>query len=148
MKRTNKEEPRKLDDWEWDTLVAAWRYYEHRSSITAFLFPAEIVSRYWGGNWDTEDRYRIARQFSEIDHGRRGVEDWKKDEDGASWRKFYAFCRRYCIGFYTLQVQTDEGPKPVKAFYCDGRWYPVGEYVANPFAEFYINPGKIVEDTK
>ena len=26
---------KKLSDWDWTTLVASWRYYEHRNKFTA-----------------------------------------------------------------------------------------------------------------
>ena len=32
MKKKNKKKI--LTDWDWTTLVAAWRYYEHRNTIT------------------------------------------------------------------------------------------------------------------
>ena len=31
-----------LDDWEWTTLVAAWRYFEHRMTIASASFPEDI----------------------------------------------------------------------------------------------------------
>lgn len=149
MKRTNKEDPRKLDDWEWDTLVGAWRYYEHRSSITACMFPAEIVSRYWGGNWNKEDRHKIAYQFAFVDHQLRGMDGWEYNEDCLPWMKFLAFCKAYCIGFPTIRVRSDNGStRMLEAFFCDDRWYSVDEYIAKPHIEIYINPDRIVEDAK
>ena len=35
-----------LDDWEWTTLVAAWRYFEHRMTIASASFPEDVVRRY------------------------------------------------------------------------------------------------------
>ena len=36
-----------LTDWDWTTLVAAWRYYEHGHTITSAMFPHEIVTRFF-----------------------------------------------------------------------------------------------------
>ena len=33
-----------LDDWEWTTLVAAWRYFEHRMTIASASFPEDVES--------------------------------------------------------------------------------------------------------
>ena len=38
-----------LTDWDWTTLVAAWRYYEHGHTITSAMFPHEIVTRFFTG---------------------------------------------------------------------------------------------------
>ena len=58
MKKKNKKKI--LSDWDWMTLVAAWRYYEHRNTIT---FPHEIVTRFFTGEYDEKSCIRIARQF-------------------------------------------------------------------------------------
>lgn len=51
---------KKLSDWDWTTLVAAWRYYEHGHSITSAMFPHEIVKRFFTGDYDDESCKRIA----------------------------------------------------------------------------------------
>ena len=61
MKKKNKKKI--LSDWDWMTLVAAWRYYEHRNTITAAMFPHEIVTRFFTGEYDEKSCIRIARQF-------------------------------------------------------------------------------------
>ena len=58
----------KLTDWDWMTLVAAWRYYEHGHTITSATFPHEIVTRFFTGKYDDESCRRIANQFVDIDH--------------------------------------------------------------------------------
>ena len=93
-----------ITDWEWTTLVAAWRYYEHGHNISSALFPSEIIDRFWGrGNrYTDDDRRRIALQFATVDHGLRGEEDWtiwqkgrngEYDSDCAAWTTFYKFCK-------------------------------------------------------
>ena len=53
-----------LDDWEWTTLVAAWRYFEHRMTIASASFPEDVVRRYFTGEYDEESCKRIAHQFA------------------------------------------------------------------------------------
>ena len=53
----------KLTDWDWTTLVAAWRYYEHRNTITAAMFPHEIIKRFFTGKYYAESCKRISHQF-------------------------------------------------------------------------------------
>ena len=64
----NETEKKSLTDWDWTTLVAAWRYYEHGHTIASAMFPHEIVRRFFTGSYDEESCRRIARQFVEIDH--------------------------------------------------------------------------------
>lgn len=121
-----------LTDWDWTTLVAAWRYYEHRHSITSYLFPHEIVRRFFTGAYDEESCKRIARQFVEIDH-RNGPDDkidgWVGDDafgasDRKAWRLFYFYlfawhCRWFAKAMVTLGGKSGH----VEVFYADGKWY-------------------------
>lgn len=120
-----------LNDWDWTTLVAAWRYYEHRHTITASLFPHEIVTRFFTGRYDDESCKRIARQFVEIDH-RDGPDDefsgWVGDDAfGASyrraWRLLYFYLYSYLYGFKTAKVTINGKIGLVEVFRADGKWY-------------------------
>ena len=42
-------EKKTLTDWDWTTLVAAWRYYEHGHTMASAMFPHEIVRRFFTG---------------------------------------------------------------------------------------------------
>ena len=128
----NKQSPKKkLTDWDWTTLVAAWRYYEHRHTITSAMFPHEIVTRFFTGDYDDESCKRIARQFVEIDH-HYGLDDkisgWV--EDGTfgdcyrkAWRLFYSYLYSYLYGFKTANVTLDGKIGRVEVFRAHGKWY-------------------------
>ena len=64
----NEAKKKTLTDWDWKTLVASWRYYEHGHTISSCMFPHEIVKRFFTGAYDEESCKRIARQFVENDH--------------------------------------------------------------------------------
>lgn len=97
-----------LSNWEWTTLVAAWRYYELRATIASATFPEDVVRRFWGsGKYSDSVLRQIANQFANIDHGRDGESYWTKDRtigdcDRKSWCVFYAFCKGWCEGFTTV----------------------------------------------
>lgn len=128
----NKQAPKKkLTDWDWTTLVAAWRYYEHRSTITAAMFPHEIVKRFFTGSYDDESCIRIARQFVEIDH-RDGINDkisgWAEDYifgecDRRAWRLLYSYLYAHLYGFKTAKVTLGGKSGLVEVFLSDGKWY-------------------------
>ena len=139
-----------LTDWEWTTLVAAWRYYERRSTIASATFPADIVERFWGsGRYADTALTQIAHQFAKIDHGRDGGKFWSEDKtlndcDKVAWCKFHAFCKAWIDGFSTVVLDGttadgvhvyDEPP----CFRCEytGRWYSATEYIRNPRIEKY-----------
>lgn len=143
--------PRKIElsDWDWTTLVAAWRYYEYGRSIGSATFPEEIVTRFFSpaSLYSDNARKAIAHQFAKTDHGLRGEEDWTgwrelDDCDKLPWTKFYRFCEGYVDGFarVTFRQGGDGRPVEVEAFRVEwkGRWYPVEEYRASPWAEKYI----------
>lgn len=137
-------------DWEWTTLVGAWRYYEFRSTIASASFPAQIVERYWRGKMFTDcARTHIANQFANIDHGANGEADWKGQPecDRVPWAKFYAFCKAWCDGFLEI-VCTDKGKKrTVVCFGCEttGRFYPTAKYISNPRGECFLNMTNVVK---
>ena len=130
MKKKTKKN--KLTDWDWTTLVAAWRYYEHGHSITSYLFPHEIVRRFFMGAYDEESCKRIARQFVEIDH-RLGpdnkIDGWVGDDAfGASerkaWRLFYFYLFAWhCRWFAKARVTLGGKSAHVELFNADGKWY-------------------------
>lgn len=139
----------RLTMWEWETLVAAWRYYEHGHTIASATFPADIVERFWGaGNpYADEVRATIANQFAKIDHGIRGEADWTQwrtnaafDCDCAVWTTFYQFCKGWVDGFAELTVSNGKRTERVKAFYTEftGKWTPVDGYIAHPLHSPYI----------
>lgn len=122
---------KKLSDWDWTTLVSAWRYYEHGHTITSAMFPHEIVKRFFTGKYDDESCRRIANQFVNIDHY-NGPDDriigWVGDDsfgesDRRAWRLlyFYLFARLY--GFSTANVTLDGKSHCVEVFRADGNWY-------------------------
>lgn len=130
-----KKKPRTMTDWEWITLVGAWRYYEYRNTIVSATFPENIVRRFFAsGEYTETTKRRIANQFSMIDHGSRAIHDWDNmpDEDRLPWTKFYCFCWHYTNGWETY--------RGIKCFYCkvSDRYYPVDKYIANPQYEIWI----------
>ena len=126
----------KLSDWDWATLVASWRYYEHRHTIAASTFPHEIVTRFFTGRYDDESCKRIARQFVEIDH-RDGPDDefsgWVGDNAfGASyrraWRLLYCYLFAWLYGFSSAKVTIEGRSWRVEVFRAYGKWYARGGY--------------------
>ena len=120
-----------LSDWDWKTLVAAWRYYEHGHTITSAMFPHEIVKRFFTGEYDEKSCKRIAHQFVEIDHY-NGPDDkisgWVGDDTFGecyrkAWRLFYSYLYAYLYGFKTAKVTLDGKIGLVEVFLADGKWY-------------------------
>lgn len=121
----------KLTDWDWKTLVAAWRYYEHGHTITSAMFPHEVVKRFFTGKYDDDSCKRIAHQFVEIDHY-NGLDDkisgWVGDDTFGecyrkAWRLFYSYLYAYLYGFKTAKVTLDGKSCLVEVFCADGKWY-------------------------
>ena len=120
-----------LTDWDWTTLVAAWRYYEHRHTITSAMFPHKIVTQFFTGRYDYESCKRIARQFVEIDHydGPDGrISGWVGDSalgecDRRAWRLFYFYLSSWISGFKTAKVTIEGRSGSVEVFRADGKWY-------------------------
>lgn len=127
----NKQAPKKkLTDWDWTTLVAAWRYYEHGHTITSAMFPHEIVKRFFTGKYDDESCRRIAHQFVNIDHynGPDDISGWVGDDTFGgcyrkAWRLFYSYLYAYLYGFKTAKVTLDGKIGLVEVFRVDGKWY-------------------------
>lgn len=148
MSRKKPKEKMQLTDWEWTTLVAAWRYYERRATISSATFPEDMVRRFWGsGRYADSALTQIARQFAVIDHGIDGEKDWIGDKtimdcDRRPWCLFFAFCKAWINGFHTVVLDraTPDGKhihdEPL-CFYCEctGRWHPVDEYIQCPTVE-------------
>ena len=125
---TNKKLKR-LTDWDWTTLIAAWRYYQYRSTIVSATFPRSIYERYFTGEYDEVSCRYIAYQFYFVDHGYRGEADWQgqSDIDAKPWTAFYAFCKAYYEGFTKLRLKDGS---VVEACYCETfkRWIPRERY--------------------
>lgn len=144
----------RLSMWEWETLVASWRYYEHGSTISSASFPDDIIERFWGeGNPYSDDvRYTIAHQFAMTDHQSKGEKDWTDkgcfsfECDILSWTTFYRFCEAWVNGFTPITVAWPEGEQTVHmCFHTDWNdtWYPRDEYIRHG-TNFKINPKLIV----
>ena len=127
----NEAKKKTLTNWDWTTLVAAWRYYEHGYTIASAMFPHEIVLRFFTGAYDEESCKRIARQFVEIDH-RLGpdnkLDGWVGDDAfGASnrkaWRLFYFYLSAWLYGFTKARVTLGGRSGHVDVFHADGNWY-------------------------
>ena len=121
----------KLTHWDWTTLVAALRYYEHGHTITSAMFPYKIVTRFFMGKYDEESCRRIAHQFVEIDH-HNGPDDrisgWVGDDTFGecyrkAWRLFYSYLYAYLYGFKTAKVTLDDKSGLVEVFCAYGKWY-------------------------
>ena len=128
-------EKKTLTDWDWTTLVAAWRYYEHGHTIASAMFPHEIVKRFFTGEYDEESCRRIARQFVEIDH-RNGPDDkidgWVGDDafgasDRRAWRLFYFYLSAWHYGFLKASVTRGKS-RYIEVFHADGKWYARKDY--------------------
>ena len=120
-----------LTDWDWKTLVASWRYYEHGHTISSCMFPPEIVKRFFTGAYDEESCKRIARQFVENDHC-DGPDDkmsgwvWDKSSDECyrkAWRLFYFYLSAWLYGFTKARVTLGGRSGHVDVFHADGNWY-------------------------
>ena len=128
----NESKKKTLTDWDWTTLVAAWRYYEHGHTIASAMFPQEIVKRFFTGEYDEESCRRIARQFVEIDH-RNSPDDkiygWVGDDafgasDRKSWRMFYFYLFAWHYRCFSKAMVTLGGKSAhVEVFNADGKWY-------------------------
>ena len=126
-----------LTDWDWTTLVAAWRYYEHGHTIASVMFPHDIVKRFFTGDYDEESCRRIARQFVGIDHS-YGPDDkmsgWVGDDEfGASdrraWRLFYFYLFAWHYRLFSKATVTLGGKSwNVEVFNADGGWYARAGY--------------------
>lgn len=148
-----------LTDWEWTTLVAAWRYYEHGHTIASATFPSDMLRRFWGNGNPYSDKVRdtIANQFAKIDHGVRGEKDWtmwlKPNTKGAFecdcsvWTTFFQFCRGWVDGYSELTASNGKRTQTVKAFYTEftKRWTPVDGYIKHGQYSPYIPDEYIVK---
>lgn len=127
----NESKKKTLTDWDWTTLVASWRYYEHGHTIASAMFPHEIVRRFFMGAYDEESCKKIARQFVEIDH-RYGPNDkisgWVGDDafgasDRKAWRLFYFYLSACLHGFKPAKAKIGCQRGPEDLFQADGKWY-------------------------
>lgn len=125
----NEAKKKTLTDWEWTTLVASWRYYEHRHTIASAMFPHEIVKRFFTGAYDEKLCKLIARQFVEIDH-KDGPDDkmsgWVGDKSYGecyrkAWRLFFYYLKAWICCFSTAKVKSIG--ECVDVFFADGNWY-------------------------
>lgn len=149
----------RLTTWEWETLVASWRYFQYGHSISSASFPGDILNRFWSEKgqkkWSTKVRMTIARQFVEVDHGIRGVSDWEVgscegmyDLDSHIWRRFYTFLKCYLhTQFLTVTVSNGKKTEVVRCFRYEGDLVPVDCYIFNPSDRFWI-PEEFVKEVK
>lgn len=141
-----------LTMWEWETLVAAWRYYEHGHTISSAGFPGDIVQRYWGRHTKAtaDDQLMIAHQFVCTDH-RKGPDDkldgWPLQGaafggiDAKPWRKLWFFLDAVANNrFRNVHAVGNGADEWYVCFHCDGCWVPRDRYIANPNADVYIMP--------
>lgn len=148
-----------LNLWEWETLVASWRYFEHGHSISSASFPTDIVERYWGkGTQATdEDRMRIAHQFIEVDH-HHGPNDklsgWPLEDasfggmDAKPWRRLWFFLDAVVHnGFRNIHAEGNGADEWHVCFRCDGKWVPRDRYIGNPEEGGFI-PDKFVKEVR
>ena len=127
-----KTQKKTLTDWDWTTLVAAWRYYEHGHTIASAMFPHEIVKRFFTGSYDVNSCKRIARQFVDVDHY-NGPDDkisgWVGDDafgasDRMAWRLFYFYLFAWHYGFFSkTRVAIGGESGHVEVFNADGKLY-------------------------
>lgn len=131
-KSTKPKRLKNLNIWDWEILVAAWRYYENRSTIAATMFPINLIRRYFTGKYKEEVCHKIANQFVNIDHGNGEKYDFGDSKTNHQWQKLYAFLKAYLNGF-TIK----DG---VECFYCETSklYYIKDKYIENPFADFYM----------
>lgn len=124
-------EKKTLTDWDWTTLVAAWRYYEHGHTIASAMFPHEIVKRFFTGEYDEESCRRIARQFVDVDHY-NGPDDkidgWVGDgafgaSDRKAWRLLYFYLNAWINGFSKAKILGRIGNERVEVFRDYSKWY-------------------------
>lgn len=128
-----------LTNWDWEVLVAAWRYYEHRHTISSVMFPHDIVMRYWNyDKYDEDTRNRIATQFVDVDHYNGPDEKyggWVGDDsfgecDRKSWRMFYWFLYAQAYNAWkTLNIKNEYCDADVVCFCADGKWYSKDGYI-------------------
>ena len=133
----NQTQKKTLTDWDWTTLVAAWRYYEHRNTIASAMFPHEIVKRFFTGEYDEESCRRIARQFVEIDH-HDGPDDKISGlvgddvfcaSDRRAWRMFDFYLLAWHYGYFSKARVTLGGKSIyVEVFNSEGKWYDKESY--------------------
>ena len=139
-----------LTQWEWETLVGAWRYYEYRQTIVSTAFPGAIVRRFWqSGAYADSVQRKIANQFANIDHGRLGEADWADlpDVDRAQWTRFFAFCKGVCDGFHVVICKPfGRRRHKIVCFLCEttGTLHPVDEYIKCPALDCHFDPLKVV----
>lgn len=140
-----------LSMWDWDTLVASWRWYEYGSTATSSCFPRDIVQRFWGkGNrYSDKVRHTIAHQFAMVDHKSKGEKDWTDKRycsfhcDTKPWTTFYRFCEAWVKGFTPITVRDPDTKeeKSIMAFHVDydERWLGRDKYIEYGH-ECYICP--------
>ncbi len=144
MQTNRKKNPKKksidrLPVWDWETLVASWRYFQYGMTISSASFPREIANRFWGeGNrYSDEVRDTIANQFAMTDHWRNGEKDWTDinhlmDCDKRAWTAFYRFCEAWLNGFTKIGVKRIDGEiEQLEAFHTDfeDQWYTKDFYI-------------------
>lgn len=146
--KTKTKRLKRITMWDWTTLVAAWRYYEGRRTIASAMFPSEIVERFFTGKYSPDDEMKIARQFSEVDHGIRGAADWDgfDDCDKVPWQTFYYFCKAYARNTFVEIKTVDNGLHKCFRDESRNRWIPVEIYLRSPHRNMWLADEAIVDE--
>lgn len=150
--RQNNEIIDTLSMWDWETLVASWRYFEYGMTASSAGFPHDIVSRFWGegNNYTDNVRDTIANQFVNLDHYKTGESDWTGKGmrcDRRAWTAFYRFCEAWMKGFTKIGVKRVDGKiERVDAFHTDfeDTWYVKDFYIAH--GESWMIPKENIVD--
>lgn len=116
--KSAKEKPRDvIDSFEWESVVSAWRYFQHRETISANMYAGDVVERYWGNKgpyeWSDMARYTVAHQFTKIDFRKDGI-DYADLQ--MSWKNCWAFMDAWLNGGYLVTVSDGTKVETVECF--------------------------------
>ncbi len=132
-----------VSPFDYDVIVGALRYYEHRATVAGRGFPARFIEEFFTSDYFSECKIElIARQFVLIDHGANGEKDWDRETyaDKLPWCRLFAFLKAYLEGWKIVNG--------VECFHCGltGRDYPKDEYINDPDTETYMSEnGEVVK---
>ena len=134
------------DRFEFETYMAAIRYYQYGNTIQASTYPGKLVKFLFFDPTKIELCKRIARQFVYSDHDLNGEGDWTGRSDCFQhpWIKFYSFCKCFLDGFDDFAID-DVCGQWVPAFKVEYEncWYILQSYFENPEFTNIINMDKV-----
>lgn len=132
--------------FEFETYMAAIRYYQYGNTIQASTYPGKLVKFLFFDPTKIELCKRIARQFVYSDHDLNGEGDWvgRTDCHIHPWIMFYFFCKCFLDGFDDFAIDGVCG-QWVPAFKVEneGCWYILQSYFENPEFTNTINMNKV-----